>query len=251
MSATKDRVAGIGMWTAPSNLSKETLETEIMSLVDSLLALPVAQNYLKFEIISQRELVNPHIQALGLTEAPPSVWVVAECATEAHFAELLADAEFARLIREKHKTLYEDHLTVNAFFVDVQTKIDRPTTRHRARVVAAYQRPQHLSRAEYHTKMDVLLDEMTAHPIIQKSAQKYSLWLPNDTLDGRLRDLGFPAVEPMAVVWAETENDERMVEILTHPEIKDYFAGAARDLHVHIGSSVFPANVMTKIDRQE
>jgi hypothetical protein len=74
-----------------TDVSKETLETEITSLVDSVLALPIAQkNYLKFEIVCQlpcdcclmftgtgqifqRELANQRIQDLGLPEAPPSV----------------------------------------------------------------------------------------------------------------------------------------------------------------------------------
>jgi hypothetical protein len=98
MSTRKDRVAVVAEWKAPPNVSKETLETEITSLFDSILALPIAQkNYLKLEIVCQlpfdcglmftctgqifqRELANQHIQGLGLPEALPSVWVMAECA---------------------------------------------------------------------------------------------------------------------------------------------------------------------------
>ncbi|KAJ7800903.1 hypothetical protein B0H14DRAFT_2897706 [Mycena olivaceomarginata] len=252
MSTRKDRVAVVAEWKAPPNVSKETLETEITSLVDSILALPIAQkNYLKLEIIFQRELANQHIQGLGLPEAPPSVWVMAECASEAHFAELYEDATFAALIEEKHKTLYKDRLTANACFVDLRTKIDSPTTTSCTRVMAAYQRPDHLSSAEYHTKMEALLEKISAHPVVKKAFQKYYLWIPNDTLDAKLRDLGFPEPDPMVLFWAETENDERMAEVLTHPEFKDHMRDAIRDLHLHIESSVFFANVVTKIEKEE
>ncbi|KAJ7800902.1 hypothetical protein B0H14DRAFT_2897700 [Mycena olivaceomarginata] len=252
MSARKDRVAVIGMWKAPPNVSKEALETEITSLVDSVLALPVAQkNYLKFEIISQRELANQHIQGLGLPEAPPSVWVMAECASEAHFAELYEDATFAALIEEKHKTLYKDRLTANAFFVDLRTGIDSPITGSRTRVMAAYRCPDHLSPAEYYTKMEAQLEKIIARPIVKKAFQKYYLWIQNDTLDAKLRELGFPEPEPMVLLSAETENDERMAEVLTHPEFKDHMKDAIRDLHLHIESSVFFANVVTKIEKEE
>jgi hypothetical protein len=66
MSARKDRVAVIGMWKAPPNVSKEALETEITSLVDSVLALPVAQkNYLKFEIVCQLHCILTGSSYLG------------------------------------------------------------------------------------------------------------------------------------------------------------------------------------------
>ncbi|KAJ7800897.1 hypothetical protein B0H14DRAFT_3885360 [Mycena olivaceomarginata] len=190
MSTRKDCVAMVA-----------TLETEITSLVDSVLALPIAQkNYLKFEIIFQRELANQHIQGLGLPEAPPSV---GDGRSEAHFAELYEDATFAALIEEKHKTLYEDRLTANAFFVDLRTKIDSPTTRPCTRVMAAYQHPDYLSPAKYYTKMEAVLEKISAHPVVKKAFQKYYLWIPNDTLDSKPRDLGFPEPDPMVVFWAD------------------------------------------------
>jgi hypothetical protein len=54
MSTAKDRVTVVAVWKAPPNVSKETLEAEITDLVDSVIALPVAQkNYLKYEIVCQ------------------------------------------------------------------------------------------------------------------------------------------------------------------------------------------------------
>jgi hypothetical protein len=99
MSASykKDRVAGIGIYKAPPNLSKEAFETKITSLVDALLAVPIAQkNFLKFEIVCpnclhryivfiymtqiyQNDFSSPYLKALGFAEAPASVWLRLEC----------------------------------------------------------------------------------------------------------------------------------------------------------------------------
>jgi hypothetical protein len=38
---------------------------------------------------------------------------------------------------------------------------------------------------------------------------------------------------------------------MTHPEFKDLMRDAIRDLHPHIKSSVFFANVVTKIEKEE
>ncbi|KAJ7301810.1 hypothetical protein DFH08DRAFT_827193 [Mycena albidolilacea] len=121
----------------------------------------------------------------------------------------------------------------------------RPITGSRTRVMAAYRCPDHLSPAEYHAKMEAQLEKITAHSI------KYYLWIPNDTLDAKLREPAFPEPDPMVVLSAETENEERMTEVLPHPEFKDHMRDAIRDLHLHIESSVFFANVVTKIEKEE
>ncbi|KAJ7309251.1 hypothetical protein DFH08DRAFT_823668 [Mycena albidolilacea] len=92
MYTAKDRVTVVAVWKAPLNVSKETLEAEI---IDSVIVLPVAQKNSRLcakllfdcdrkftgtEQITQRELAHQHVQALGLPEAPPSVWMMAECA---------------------------------------------------------------------------------------------------------------------------------------------------------------------------
>ncbi|KAJ7307759.1 hypothetical protein DFH08DRAFT_975370 [Mycena albidolilacea] len=72
----KDRLVGIGIWKAPLNLSKGAFEIKFMSLLDSLLALPVAhKNYLK---ILQKDALNQPLLDVGIPVAPSSVWWVVE-----------------------------------------------------------------------------------------------------------------------------------------------------------------------------
>ncbi|KAJ7800895.1 hypothetical protein B0H14DRAFT_3784554 [Mycena olivaceomarginata] len=73
--------------------------------------------------------------------------------------------------------------------------------------MAAYRCPDYLSSAEYHTKMEAQLEKITAHPIVKKSLLEILLgWIPNDTLDAKLREPGFPEPDPMVVLSAETED---------------------------------------------
>lgn len=89
-------MVAVGIYKAPANLSKEEFETKITSFVDRMLAVPIAQkNFLKFEIVCpecfildliftcitqiyQNELLNQHIKAFDLPEAPTSVWLTVE-----------------------------------------------------------------------------------------------------------------------------------------------------------------------------
>ncbi|KAJ7925450.1 hypothetical protein B0H13DRAFT_1863102 [Mycena leptocephala] len=264
MSASneKDRMVAVGIYKAPANLSKEEFETKITSFVDRMLAVPIAQkNFLKFEIIYQNELLNQHIKAFDLPEAPTSVWLTVEFETEAHCAEILTDPMFAKAFAEAEEFVS----CATGFVADVVTRIDRPTPKDRTHLMCAFQRPDHLSSDEYRKKFEVFVDRLLALPISQKNFLKHSLWLPNDTLDANLRDLGFPPPEPVFVVMAETDNQDRLIEVtppllsqlssdddpqwLTHSDVRAFAVDARRELGVHVGLSIFSADVITKINQ--
>ncbi|KAJ7860175.1 hypothetical protein B0H13DRAFT_2355706 [Mycena leptocephala] len=248
MSASnkKDRMVAVGIYKAPANLSKEEFETKITSFVDRMLAVPIAQkNFLKFEIIYQNELLNQHIKAFDLPEAPTSVWLTVEFETEAHCAEILTDPMFAKAFAEAEEFVSR----ATGFVADVVTRIDRPTPKDRTHLMCAFQRPDHLSSDEYRKKFEVFVDRLLALPISQKNFLKHSLWLPNDTLDANLRDLGFPPPEPVFVVMAETDNQDRLIEWLTHSDVRAFAVDARRELGVHVGLSIFSADVVTKINQ--
>ncbi|KAJ7910310.1 hypothetical protein B0H13DRAFT_1876845 [Mycena leptocephala] len=174
MSASneKDRMVAVGIYKAPANLSKEEFETKITSFVDRMLAVPIAQkNFLKFEIIYQNELLNQHIKAFDLPEAPTSVWLTVEFETEAHCAEILTDPMFAKAFAEAEEFVS----CATGFVADVVTRIDRPTPKDRTHLMCAFQRPDHLSSDEYRKKFEVFVDRLLALPISQKNFLKHSL----------------------------------------------------------------------------
>ncbi|KAJ6464926.1 hypothetical protein C8R45DRAFT_939769 [Mycena sanguinolenta] len=181
-SYSKDRAVGIGIWQAPPNLSKEALENKLTTIVDKLVALPIAQkNYVKFEMwgpkftgiiqMFQTGLVTEELMTHGVSEGPPSVWVIAECAT------------------------------VNAS-----------------------------------------ADRLVGLPIIQKNVIKHSMWVPHNTLDPRASAIGFPVPDSNIIVMIETE-------ILKDSEVKQFMDDSRREWDIHVDSSFFVANVVTKINK--
>ncbi|KAJ7268192.1 hypothetical protein B0H12DRAFT_1097436 [Mycena haematopus] len=253
MSASfiKDRAFGIAIFKAPPNLSKEVFENKMTSFVDALLALPIAQNnFLKYDMIFQTGLVNEHLKALGFSEAPPSVWLTAECATEAHFLEILEDPTFANVVQEKGiNNLYGSHQTANSFLADVETRLDRPAPEERTRLMCAVQRPENLSTDEFLRKLGDFTHKFVGFPIAQRLLVNLSVWMPNNAIDTQILALGFPAPKPAVVFMLETEHQDSMIEVLMDYDIKQMAMDASRELNVHIGSSVFAANVVTKISK--
>ncbi|KAJ7839155.1 hypothetical protein B0H14DRAFT_3140857 [Mycena olivaceomarginata] len=215
MSVSKDRAVIIGIWNRPPNLTKEAFETKITSLVHSALALPIAQrNYLKFEIVDDSVLCydlpssfRKHRLVCGLLRNAQyvvpdhKVLQVHSPQAEEDFAQIFEDPTFSKLLLDAQEDLYGDRRndTANVFSVDIETRIDLPAPKDCARLVSAFPRPANLSAGEYHPKMRSFADRLAAPPITQKHALKYSLWLPNNTLNVKLRDLGFPEPEPLVV----------------------------------------------------
>jgi hypothetical protein len=122
MSASneKDRMVAVGIYKAPANLSKEEFETKITSFVDRMLAVPIAQkNFLKFEIVCpecfildliftcitqiyQNELLNQHMKAFDLPEAPTSVWLTVEFEVSRPQVEFSSVTSIHSTYRPKH-----------------------------------------------------------------------------------------------------------------------------------------------------
>ncbi|KAJ7734210.1 hypothetical protein B0H14DRAFT_2639465 [Mycena olivaceomarginata] len=249
MSAShrKDRVAALGIWKAPPNVSKEAFETKITSIVDSLLAIPVAQkNYLKFDMVLSLELCstfvqcswvltqilqngasNQHLKALGLPEAPLSVWLTCECAVGRRCVQIASnvssiadrspfwegaqtgkDATIVKLFAEAQEFVS----CADIFCVDIVTRLDVPTPTTRAHMMCSFRCPGHLTSNQYGPKFESFVDRLLALPIIQQNVLKYSL-------------------------------------MVAHPDIKDYVRDAMRELDIHLESSIFSADVVSKISK--
>ncbi|KAJ6462466.1 hypothetical protein C8R45DRAFT_1026847 [Mycena sanguinolenta] len=248
-SQIKDRAFGLAIWKAPAGLSKEAFENKLTAIFDALIALPIAQKkFLKFDLIFRTGLGNEHLNALGLAETQPSVWVRSECATMADYLEILEDPTYANTMREAKNSLSGDHSAVDLFVADVEARVDRPTSKDRTLLVGAVQRPENLSPDAFRQTVANLADKMVSLPISQRILVKHSLWMPNSTIDTQVASLGFSAPKFGAVVMIETEQDA-MSEALTDSDTKQFVEDAKRALNIHVGSSVFIANVVNKINK--
>ncbi|KAJ7491367.1 hypothetical protein B0H11DRAFT_1911990 [Mycena galericulata] len=77
-STRKDRCIGFSIHRAPANVSRKDFEAKAAVLVESLVALPVAQrNCVKFDLILQNDALDGFLEAQGLLDAKQktSVWI--------------------------------------------------------------------------------------------------------------------------------------------------------------------------------
>ncbi|KAF7364138.1 hypothetical protein MSAN_01073000 [Mycena sanguinolenta] len=216
MSASyrKDRVFALAICQAPPNLSKEAFEKKVTSIVDTILALPISQkSFLKFELNFQTGLVNEHVKALGFPEGSPNVLVTVEYAAMADLFELLKDPAFLVAVQEGKNDLYGDHPAVNAFLANVETRLDRPIPKDRARLVCVLKRPENLSEEGFHQAIRGFADKLVSLPIAQRLCVHHSVWMPTSTGDAHMLALGFPASEPDVVIFMETEDQDKIFEV--------------------------------------
>ncbi|KAF7326714.1 hypothetical protein MSAN_02502300 [Mycena sanguinolenta] len=255
MSASyrKDRVFALAICQAPPNLSKEAFEKKVTSIVDTILALPISQkSFLKFELNFQTGLINEHVKALGFPEGSPNVLVTVEYAAMADLFEFPTVAEGSGLpgcSAGGKNDLYGDHPAVNAFLANVETRLDRPIPKDRARLVCVLKRPENLSEEGFHQAIRGFADKLVSLPIAQRLCVHHSVWMPTSTGDAHMLALGFPASEPDVVIFMETEDQDKIFEGLMDPDVKQYVADASRELKIHVGSSFFSANVVNKINK--
>ncbi|KAJ7108996.1 hypothetical protein C8R43DRAFT_1113970 [Mycena crocata] len=107
-------VRAIGFYRCPPGLSKEVFHKKCESILDSIAALPIARLLLRYEL------------TMGLPVPPGAVLIVGECESHEKLAELVADAQFQKVVT-KAKDDFGFHMDSSTFAVDVITKIDRET----------------------------------------------------------------------------------------------------------------------------
>ncbi|KAJ7029823.1 hypothetical protein C8F04DRAFT_639374 [Mycena alexandri] len=252
-SNPKDRVTVISIREVPPHLSKEAFETNVRALADSLMALPVCKkNFLRYDLIFQTPSLDANLRALGFLESRPHVLSIAECESSDHWAEILADPEFARIVTEGEKFGFCS--SARAFFADVATKIDSsaaavdPTC-----LFAVFKAPTRLPQQEYFQKLDELVDRALALPICKKVFSKYSMHLPSNVdmnlqnIDSMLRALDLPAPEPGAVFITEVSSSGDLVELLAHPDIQKFAMEAMHEIEIHVNGVASLGNVEAKV----
>ncbi|KAJ7723073.1 hypothetical protein B0H16DRAFT_344275 [Mycena metata] len=228
-SNSKDRVTYIAVRELPPHLSKESFEAKVRAVVDSFLVLPVCKkNLLRYDLVGcdswltysshltrhqifhiPSEWLNAALRALGLPESRPHVLSIAECESYDHWAEILTDPDFGKVTAEGEKFGYCSG--ARAFFADVATKIDSSAAGlvDPICLFAVCRAPTRIPAQEYFQKLDKLVDRALALPVCKKVFNKYSIHLSSNAdknlqnIDGMLRALGIPALEPMAVLITE------------------------------------------------
>ncbi|KAJ7106672.1 hypothetical protein C8R44DRAFT_326094 [Mycena epipterygia] len=118
----------------------------------------------------------------------------------------------------------------------------------RTHTVSIHRAPAHLSKAQFDQKMDAYMDAFSAVPVVKKNALKIEMFVPNNIIDMHAQEMGFPVPHPTVIVLCEWESHEQMLETAGDPTVMRVVAGAIADFGLDVGSCVFHANVVTKID---
>ncbi|KAJ7883803.1 hypothetical protein B0H13DRAFT_2046304 [Mycena leptocephala] len=231
------RMTAMGIHDAPPNFSEEAFEAKWKTLVDSIMALPVAQrNFISFDAVHiPNHLATEHLKALGFKPARPTVWIALE-------TQITSDPGFARLIGDAEEFGWRSYAI--SFVADVLTKVDVPfpTGGDHGHLMGVFKPPANLSAEEFVNKTQGLVSRFFALPIAQKLVN-YSLWTQNDTNAANRKGLGLPAPDPVLMVMLETE-------LVTDPAIKSLAEEFLREFG-DIDYEVFSADIVLNAKKPE
>ncbi|KAJ6473054.1 hypothetical protein C8R45DRAFT_1217552 [Mycena sanguinolenta] len=139
--------------------------------------------------------------------------------------------------------------TVKASLGEVQMRVHRPTAGNRTRLACAVQRPDNFSVDGYHKTVNASVDRLVGLPIVQKNVIKHSMWVPHNAMDHLVSAFGVLEQDPNLIVMIETENQDRMIELVKDSDVQHFMDDSRREWDIHVNSSFFVANVVTKIDK--
>ncbi|KAJ7653412.1 hypothetical protein B0H17DRAFT_1214709 [Mycena rosella] len=81
----------------------------------------------------------------------------------------------------------------------------------------------HLTKEQFHTKFDALVDTFLSLPVLKGRVLKYELLFHNSTLDDQMQALGLPSSQP-------TVTGPELAEIAQDAKFKSLVAGEIEEL---------------------
>ncbi|KAJ7896585.1 hypothetical protein B0H13DRAFT_2338318 [Mycena leptocephala] len=107
--------------------------------------------------------------------------------------------------------------------------------------------PPHLSKTEFETKLEALIDEALQLPSIQKNLLKIEMIFQEDVLDEHVKAFGFPPREPVVFIEVHCETVDHLLALLGDPEARRLIE-KGKEFVPPSGSCVFAADVVAKHD---
>ncbi|KAF8143132.1 hypothetical protein K438DRAFT_652480 [Mycena galopus ATCC 62051] len=242
-SATKDRCTVIGLHPVPAHLSTKEFAAQIEAVVDSHLALPVAQKRLvtDYELFIPSDRFDSHLMGLGFPQPRPVVIVKAKCETAEHCAQFFRDADVIQSIGG------ETFAGARIFCGDEFTKIDNNarSTDGSGNWVAIFKCPPGVSATQWTKEWMNGADGFVALPAMQRNILKHTVWVQNESVAGDFQTLGIAPPEPMIFVLTEGDLDP-MIEVLTDSGVKTHFGGKDKTVTGEL-SNRFAVDVIKKV----
>ncbi|KAJ6554665.1 hypothetical protein B0H19DRAFT_1072026 [Mycena capillaripes] len=128
-----------------------------------------------------------------------------------------------------------------------RSSIMAPSAREdRFLVIAILKAPEGLSKREFDTRVEALVELILSVPVAHQNVQKVELMFQNPAMDERLKEFDLPASPPMVTIIVETESKDHLLVPINDTEIRELFAPAV-GLGFHRTSS-FSAEAFTLVD---
>ncbi|KAF7348640.1 hypothetical protein MVEN_01382100 [Mycena venus] len=113
-------------------------------------------------------------------------------------------------------------------------------------VIGILKAPEGLSKKEFDTRVEALVDRIVAVPVAHQNVHKVELMFQNPSMDEHLKKFDLPASPAMVTIIVETESKDHLLASINDTEIRELFA-PADGLGFHRTAS-FSAEVSTLVD---
>ncbi|KAF7337080.1 hypothetical protein MVEN_02145200 [Mycena venus] len=111
--------------------------------------------------------------------------------------------------------------------------------------VGVHKAPPQLSKKEFEDKVNAMMDEALAFPVVKRNIVKLEIMFHNDRLDDHLKFLEFPHAEPTAIVMVQSETLDHLIEAVRDPEVQNLF-DRAKEFCLQCSTSAFCVDVVPK-----
>ncbi|KAK6997018.1 hypothetical protein R3P38DRAFT_3221584 [Favolaschia claudopus] len=252
MSATpaKHRHAFIGIYTAPTGVSRNEFNGHMTKLMEGAARLPAVKNLRDLNVIYQTDDLHEHVQQLGLPSPPATALVTHGAETRDDMVKYLRDPSIVQLVHDS------DHFGLQAgacaFTADLEVQVDKAAESDkrdatRPHGILIFKVPDHLTDETFHAKINSMIEALLAADVTKKHLIKHSKWIQNDDFTDEIKVWNFPQAERVVVLMLECETIESLQEILGHDHIKQVIGDARDHLGLHIDSNCFAADVVSLI----
>ncbi|KAJ7752976.1 hypothetical protein B0H16DRAFT_1545535 [Mycena metata] len=212
MSVSKTYCTAFGIHPVPANTTLEDFQSKCEALVESFLALPVAQqNFLKFDILFQNDQVKGYTTSLGFPEPSPAY-------TDANWAACLQDPDFINAMAAGRSWGFYDGACANwvfptcIFSADSVTKLDSSVPSDTNVVITIIKVPVQQTASIFRQKLDTLIDAVID---LIKPKMNVTMLIQNLNAEKNLQAAGYPASQPTTVGISECQTFNEIAKVST------------------------------------
>ncbi|KAJ7843784.1 hypothetical protein B0H14DRAFT_2778229 [Mycena olivaceomarginata] len=107
--------------------------------------------------------------------------------------------------------------------------------------------PPGISKEEFESKFEPLVDEAVQLPVVKKNLTKVELIIQNEKVDEHTPKFGFSPREHVVFVAVQSKTPEHLFQVLADPEVRKLMA-KGKEFGLHDSTYAFSADVDAKID---